>query len=149
MQSFSYLFSAMLTRACLLCATFMLATIAPVQVWAEDEESEEDAPAAEIHYVPLKPAFVTNYLATKLRYFKTDISIKVRGSATAEAIDRHQLYIRHNLVMLFSNQDQNTLNSQEGKHKLQEDALNEVVAVLNEENEPSDVEGILFTSFIV
>ncbi|MCG8316621.1 MAG: flagellar basal body-associated FliL family protein [Pseudomonadales bacterium] len=128
-----------------LVITMMIFLCSPLIAQAEEEEAAEP----EIQYVPLKPAFVTNYMAHKLRYFKADVTVKVRGAATAEAIDRHQPYIRHNLVMLFSAQDQNSLNSKEGKQKLQEDALNEVVSVLNEENEPTDVEGILFTSFIV
>ena len=128
-----------------LVITLMIVLCAPLAAQAEDDAAAEP----EIQYVPLKPAFVTNYMANKLRYFKADVTVKVRGGATAEAIDRHQPYIRHNLVMLFSAQDQNSLNSKEGKQKLQEDALNEVVSVLSEENEPADVEGILFTSFIV
>lgn len=140
--------SLLFSRSTLFALLVTLGMAMPLGVQAEEEEGE-GGPAAEVIYVPLKPAFVTNYKANKLRYFKTEVSIQVRGSATAEAIDRHKLYIRHNLVMLFSSQDQTTLNSNEGKQKLQEDALNQVVAVLNEESEPSDVEGILFTSFIV
>lgn len=119
--------------------------------FAEDEDSEgkEGAPQAETHYVPLKPSFVTNYQSRRLRYFKTDISIVASSAATVEAIKRHEIHIRHNLVMLFSNQDQTTLNSQEGKQKLQEEALDQVVSVLTDESEPTDVSGILFTSFIV
>ncbi len=116
---------------------------------AEDEAEEGANAKPETQYVPLKPSFVTNYQSPKLRYFKTDVTIVAKGSATADAINRHQMYIRHKLVMLFSSQDQSTLNSQEGKQQLQEDALNQVIEVLNEEDEPNDVTAILFTSFIV
>ena len=134
-------------KLAMFCA--IIGSLFSMPAYAEDEEGEGEEAKAETHYTPLKPSFVTNYQARKLHYFKTDVSIVATSSATVEAIQRHQLYIRHNLVMLFSSQDQTTLNSQEGKQKLQEDALNQVVSVLNEENEPSDVSGILFTSFIV
>lgn len=132
-----------------ICLLLIALAFYPLTAGAEEEAADGEAPLAEVHYVPLKPAFVTNYQAAKLRYFKADVTVKVRGTTTAEAIDRHLPYIRHNLVMLFSSQSGDALNSIEGKHKLQEDAMNQVIAVLNEENEASDVEDILFTSFIV
>ena len=120
--------------------------LASTPAMAEEEgEGIDDS----IQYVPIKPSFVTNYMSNKLRYFKADVTVKVRGTQTAEAIDRHIPYIRHNLVMLFSGQDEASLSSIEGKQKLQADALHQVVAVLDEESEPKEVEGILFTSFIV
>lgn len=123
---------------------FSQATLAEEDAPAEGEEMKQ-----EVQYVPLKPSFVTNYQANKLGYFKTDVTVITRGNATADAISRHLPYIRHNLVMLFSAQNSEALNSFEGKQKLQEDATNQVIAVLNEESESSDVEGVLFTSFIV
>lgn len=134
-------------RTALLLLLGFLSPLAVAEEEAEGGEGEEVL--EEIQYVPLKPAFVTNYQAARLRYFKTDVTVKVRGASTAEAIARHRPYIRHNLVMLFSSQTGEALNSVEGKQKLQEDALNQVVAVLSEQDESTDVEGILFTSFIV
>lgn len=129
----------------LMCSLFPLASSAEEEAGAEGEEDAKP----EIQYVPLKPSFVTNYQANKLGYFKTDVTIITLGPETADAITRHLPYIRHNLVMLFSAQNDEALSSLEGKQKLQEDAVNQVIAVLNEENESSDVEGVLFTSFIV
>lgn len=147
-----HLLRSFLLRACLLSALVaMPALLISPAAHAEDEEAEGDegAPAADVQYVPLKPSFITNYQDNRLRYFKTDVTVIARGNATAEAISRHLPHIRHNLVMLFSSQSAEALNSLEGKQKLQEDAASQVAAVLNEENESSDVAGILFTSFIV
>ena len=141
-----------LLRSLLLSTALIVpALLLPPAALAEDEPTEggEGAPAADVQYVPLKPSFITNYQDNKLRYFKTDVTVIAHGAATAEAITRHLPYIRHNLVMLFSSQSAEALNSLEGKQKLQEDAANQVAAVLAEENESSDVAGILFTSFIV
>ncbi len=109
----------------------------------------EDGDNGGVQYVPLIPAIVTNYQSKKLSYIKVEITLQVTGNATAEAIDRHLPYIRHNLVMLFSRQEEATLSSAEGKTQLKEDALAEVVSVLDSESEPTDIEAILFTSFIV
>lgn len=135
----------------LLTTLFMfiaLLTLTATGVNAEEAEADAEAKRS-VQYIPLKPAFVTNYQADKLRYFQADVTLTVRGSATVEAIERHTPYIRHKLVMLFSAQGADALNSVEGKSKLQEDALNQILEVLEEEKEPTDVEGVLFTSFIV
>ena len=124
----------------LLIASMLIAT-----AHAEDEA----APSAEVIYVELKPAFVTNYQSRKMGYLKADVTLKVKGGQTAEAVDRHKPAIRHHLVMLFSSQTMEALNSMEGKEMLKETALSEVVSALQEEGEPAEVQDILFTSFIV
>ena len=111
------------------------------------EEGEDGASA--VQYVPLKPAIITNYQSKKLSYIKAEITLQVTGNPTVEAIDRHRPYIRHNLVMLFSRQEEASLTSPDGKAQLKEDALAAVISALDSENEPTDIEAILFTSFIV
>ena len=113
------------------------------------EEGEGEGGLGSVQYVPLKPAIITNYQSKKLSYIKAEITLQVTGNTTAEAIERHLPYIRHNLVMLFSRQEEASLASAEGKARLKEDALAAVVSVLDSENEPTDIEAILFTSFIV
>lgn len=125
---------------------FILVLICPFSAWAEEEDA---APVNEVIYVELKPSFVANYQSRKVRYLKADVTLKVGDGATAEAISRHKPSIRHNLVMLFSRQMEEELNTMEGKQKLKEDALQEVIAALEIEGEPTGVEDILFTSFIV
>ncbi|OUS30188.1 hypothetical protein A9Q99_06835 [Gammaproteobacteria bacterium 45_16_T64] len=118
-------------------------------VFCSYASAEGDGDGGGVQYVPLSPAIITNYQSKNLSYVKAEITLQVSGSATAEAIDRHLPFIRHNLVMLFSRQDETSLTSPDGKIKLKEDALAAVVAALDEESEPSDIEAILFTSFIV
>lgn len=113
--------------------------------------AEDEAPAVneDVIYVELTPPFVTNYMSNKVGYIKADVTLKVKGGPTAEAINRHEPFIRHNLVMLFSRQASESINSMEGKQHLKEEALNEVISVLESEGEATNVEDILFTSFIV
>ncbi len=110
---------------------------------------EAPAPTSGVSYVELSPSFVTNYLSAKIRHLKADVTLKVEGSATADAVMRHQPYIRNNLVMLFSRQSEEALQSPEGRQHLKEEALQEVINALQAESEPADVKEVLFTSFIV
>ena len=126
-------------------AFFFIYMFATSQLHAEEVEEGSRG----VQYVPLKPAIITNYQSKKLSYIKAEITLQVTSNATAEAIDRHLPYIRHNLVMLFSRQEESTLASAEGKSRLKEDALAAVISALDSENEPTDIEAILFTSFIV
>lgn len=111
--------------------------------------SKEEADPEGITYVELAPAFVTNFVAPKIRYLKADVTLKVKGTATADAVNRHVPFIRNNLVMLFSRQEEEALNSPEGRQHLKEEALQEVINALQAESEPTDVQEVLFTSFIV
>jgi flagellar FliL protein len=126
-------------------AFFFIYIFATSLLHAEDGEEG----LGNVQYIPLKPAIITNYQSKKLSYIKVEITLQVTGNETAEAIDRHLPYIRHNLVMLFSRQEEGTLASAEGKSRLKEDALAAVISVLDSENEPTEIEAILFTSFIV
>ena len=112
--------------------------------------TEEAAPTgSQVQYVELSPSFVTNYIAPKIRHLKADVTLKVEGSATADAVNRHQPFIRNNLVLLFSRQSEEALQSPEGRQHLKEEALQEVINALQSESEPTDVKEVLFTSFIV
>lgn len=127
-----------------------LILLSPWSLYAEDEgEGEEAAPSEEVIYVELKPPFITNYQSRKIRYLKADVTLKVSTGETADAVSRHKASIRHNLVMLFSRQMEEGLNTQEGKQQLKEDALKEVISALEMEGEPTEVQDILFTSFIL
>ena len=116
--------------------------------YAEEEEAAEAA-ESNAQYVELKPSFVTNYQAHRMGYLKADVTLMVKDQKTADAVDLHMPAIRNNLVMLFSRQDENMLNSTEGKMHLREEALQEVVAALQSEGAPNNVEDVLFTSFLV
>lgn len=128
-----------------LLALLMLTSSLQASGGGNAAEASPDA----ISYVELAPAFVTNFQAPKIRYLKADVSLKVKGTPTADAVQRNLPYIRHNLVMLFSRQTEESLNSPEGRQHLKDEALQEVISALQAESEPVDVQEVLFTSFIV
>ena len=100
-------------------------------------------------YLQIKPSIVTNYGgAGKLRYFKSDISLRV-VSADEERVAWHLPYIRSELVSLFSRQDEAALTTREGKEGLRQQALEAVQEVLQEEEGAPMIEDLLFTNFII
>jgi len=117
--------------------------------WAEDTEGTEKIQEAKVEYVDLKPSIIANYVAPTLHYLKADLTLQVRGAETVKAIERQRPHIIHNLVMLFSRQDHETVSSSEGRDRLKQESLAEVIQALEAEDEPADIEAVLFTSFIV
>lgn len=120
----------------------------PKEEAAEEEEGEGKG-GAKVSYVALEPAFVTNFTDERIRYIRTDVSIKVKGEKTQEAIREHTFAIRHHLIMLLNRQTDQDLRSIEGRTQLAQDATAEVITVLQSESSPTDVEEVLFTSFVI
>jgi flagellar FliL protein len=119
--------------------------------------SSDAAPAAQAAtvkkpaiYYALPPAFVVNFsVAGRQRFLQTDVSLLIRDTDVSAALDLHKPAIRNSLVMLFSAQNFDTLQTIEGKEALREQALTNVQAVLQKEIGKAGVEQILFTSFVM
>ena len=108
--------------------------------------AEEEASPS---YLEIKPSIVTNYGGVgKLRYFKSDISLRVLSS-DEERVMWHLPYIRSELVSLFSRQDELALTTREGKEGLRQQALEAAQNVLQEEEGAPLIEDLLFTNFII
>lgn len=120
----------------------------PTPSFAEDEAAAE-APIAAI-YIPIKPSFVVNYGGPgRLRYIKADITLRVKDSTTANQVRHHIPYLRNNLVLLLSKQTDDAVDTQAGKELLRQAALEEIHAVLEEEEGESGVVDLYFDNFIV
>ncbi len=117
---------------------------------AQDDAGESDKPMPAI-YLPIKPAFVVNYGGEgRLRYLKTEISVRLKNNETAGMVRHHLPLIRNNLVMLFAAQTDDDLQSQEGREMLRGKVLEQVKLVL--EQEGGDADGVVdafFSTFVV
>jgi flagellar FliL protein len=101
-------------------------------------------------YVPFKPAFVVNYGGPgRLKYIKTEISVRVQDSKTASAVQRHMPYLRNNIVMLLSAQTEEAVSSQEGKEVLRKAALEKVRELIHAEEKLDGIIDLYFTAFLV
>ncbi len=118
---------------------------------AEGEEGEQmSMPNTGSIYIPLKPPFVVNYGgAGRLRYLKADITVRLQDAGVANSVRHHMPYIRNNLVMLFSAQTDESINSQEGKEALRQEALKEVRDVIMQEDKREGVVDLYFNTILV
>ncbi|MDT8387908.1 MAG: flagellar basal body-associated FliL family protein [Thiogranum sp.] len=118
-----------------------------------DSSSVEPAKAAQkdpMNYVPLDPPFVVNFSAdSDIRFLQITLEAGSRDPAVIESIKAHRPAIRNSLVMLFSSQDPQALNSREGKEQLRAATLAELRKVLKIETGVSGVENVFFTSFVM
>jgi flagellar protein FliL len=102
-------------------------------------------------YIPLGEALVVNYGGPgRLKYLRADVSLRVRNSQEAAIVRHHMPLIRGNLVMLFSRQDEETVNTQTGRESLRQLALEETNQLLaEEEGQANLVRDLLFSNFVV
>lgn len=140
-------------RRLALCALLALMAASPLAL-AEDEEAAA-APKSRPIYLPLKPPFVVNYGGQgRLKYLKAELSVRVVDSNAANSIRHHMPFIRNNLVLLFSKQSEEDIDTQEGKELLRQAALEEIRnIVLAEDGERDDGESgivdLYFNNFVI
>ncbi len=127
----------------------LLALSLPCAVLANEAEGKEDE-APKVAYVNLVPALVGNYgSGPRLKVYKADIALRVTGSEAQDRVEHHEPLIRNQLVMLFSQQTDETLGNVEAKEKLRQEALKQVQQVLNQEEGKPLVDDLLFNNLIV
>ncbi|WP_024461981.1 flagellar basal body-associated FliL family protein [Marinimicrobium sp. LS-A18] len=111
------------------------------------EEEQEDGQL----YVPLSEPLVVNYGGPgRLKYLRAEVSLRLDQSRDAGVIRHHMPLIRHHLVMLFSRQGEEEINTQSGREQLRQTALAETNALLAQEEGREDVvRDLLFRNFVV
>ncbi len=115
---------------------------------AEDEEGEKLA--EEVRYVELKPPFVTNYGGPgKLKYVKAEVSLRVDSQEAFRAVNSHIPSLRHTIIMVLSQQTDDTVTTMEGKEQIRLQALSELQEIMSKEEGGKMIEDLLFSSFFV
>jgi flagellar FliL protein len=112
-------------------------------------QAQEEAPAASVQYVELKPAFVgTVGPGPKIQYMKVDVALRANDAAAVPRIEYHDPLIRNALVSLFAHETLESLATLEGKEALRGKALATVREVLEEEEGKPLVDDLLFTNLV-
>lgn len=112
---------------------------------------EDDPETTGNIYVPVSEPLVVNYGGPgRLKYLRAELSLRVNSARDATIVRHHMPLIRSNLVMLFSRQSSEDVNTQTGREQLRQLALEETNALLaTEEGEPRLVKDLLFNNFVV
>jgi flagellar FliL protein len=101
-------------------------------------------------YYPLKPAIIVNFQARgRQRFLQAELTLLVRDEMVIQAVETHMPMIRNSLVMLFGGQTYEELQTAEGKELLQEQAVQQLQALLEQETGKPGVEKVLFTNFVM
>lgn len=112
-----------------------------------DKKSEAQEPAL---YLDLTPAFVVNLADEEaVRFLQVEVELMARDAKVIDAAKAHTPRIRNAILMLLGQQHAHDLVSREAKENLQKQALAEVQKALQEENAPSDIGAVYFTSFVI
>ncbi|MCY1530758.1 Flagellar basal body-associated protein FliL [compost metagenome] len=128
----------------------LLALTLPLLAIANEDEEPKEGEAPKVAYIDLVPSLVGNYgSGPRLKYYKADISLRVSGAEAEEKVTRHEPLIRNQLVMLFSQQTDESLGSSDAKEKLRQEALKQVQQVLHSEEDQPLVDDLLFNNLIV
>ena len=102
-------------------------------------------------YTKLDPPFVVNFEAKGImRFLQIQVEVMSRDKETVEMLKQHDPLIRNNLLMLFSNQNFDKINSLEGREALRAEALKSIgEAIKSEGGKPKKIEQLYFTSFVM
>lgn len=75
-------------------------------------------------YLPLEPPFVVNFTHRgTLRYLQLSLELMYHNEAILQKVSENMPAIRNDLILLFSNQDYETLSTLEGKEELRDKVL--------------------------
>jgi len=115
----------------------------------EDAEPVEEVKLPAV-YLDIKPPFVVTYdVSGKQRYMQVFVSAQSRDQASLDAMELHMPLIRNKLIMLFSGQDFQQLQTTEGKESLRVSSLTLINEMLEKESSGSSIEQVLFTNFVM
>lgn len=120
----------------------------------EDNGADSEAPVEEVKlpavYLDIKPPFVVTYdVSGKQRYMQVFVSAQSRDQASLDAMELHMPLIRNKLIMLFSAEDFQQLQTAEGKESLRASSLALINEMLEKESSGSSIEQVLFTNFVM
>ena len=100
----------------------------------------------EVFYHALEPAFVVN-LQEKSRFVKASVQIMAHEEQIVEDVKQHNPAIRHEMIMLLSDQSIKDVTHIKGREKLRSEALAALQKVLEENTGKKGIEAVFFTSF--
>lgn len=101
-------------------------------------------------YFPLKPPIIVNFQARgRQRFLQADVTLMTREDDVVEAIETHMPMIRNALVIKFSSQIYEELQTEPGRELLRQESLEELQNIMLQEIDKTGIEKLLFTNFVM
>lgn len=101
-------------------------------------------------YVDLAPPFTVNFRGARgPRFLQIAVGVMTREAEVEELLKQHMPVIRNQLILLFSSQSSEELDSREGKEKLIQETLETIQGVLKKAAGKQGIEAVYFTSFVM
>lgn len=120
-------------------------------------EAEGDAPSEEMVqtegpaiYLELEQPFVVDFMVSgRQRYLQLSMTLKSRDPDQVDAVKIHMPLIRNSLVLLFSSQSFDELQTIAGKQALKAASAEAINNILIQETGLGGIEDVLFTNFVM
>ena len=105
--------------------------------------------SGDVFYIPMQPAFVTNYGGPgRLKYMKVDMTLMVEGARGAQVIEQQMPLIRNVIVLNLARQNENNVVTASGQERIRQQILQVLQEALQVEVGQPVVSEVLFTNFI-
>lgn len=116
----------------------------------DPEQDLEEVVKSPAIYFPLKPPLIVNYEARgRQRFLQAEVSVMSRDSEVIEAVELHMPRIRNSLILLFSGQVYEEMQTDEGREILRQQVLAEMQNIMEEEIGKPGIERVLFTNLVM
>ncbi|AKH22033.1 flagellar basal body protein FliL [Sedimenticola thiotaurini] len=127
----------------MLLSTLLIFTT--LQLFAADSDNEESAGLA---YYELTPSIVVN-VKGRAKYIRCDVQLMTQDGSNLPAISLHAPALRHELLLLLSDQDGPKIRTTKGKEKLRKQALKALRRVMKELAGDEMIDDLFFTTYLV
>ncbi|MDH5181710.1 MAG: flagellar basal body-associated FliL family protein [Gammaproteobacteria bacterium] len=117
----------------------------------KDGDKEEAEQIKEAFYLPLGPEFIVNFSdGQPVNYMQITITIMSHYQQYIDVATANLPRIRHEIVILLSNQQYSELRTRDGKEKLRKAILDKLRTIVISPNpNANSIEAVYFTDFIM
>ena len=113
-------------------------------------QDEEEPELGDPIYLKLEPPLTVNFeRGQRISYLQAEVEVMARSEEALDAVEKHMPVVRNNLLMLFSDQSFQELNTRAGREELRRKSLEEINGILDERGAQGEVEAVYFTSFVM
>lgn len=108
----------------------------------------DDQGLAALAYYELSPSIVVN-VKGRAKYIRCDVQLMTRNGANLPVISLHAPALRHELLLLLSDQDGTKIRTTKGKEKLRRKALKALQGVMKKLAGDQMIDDLFFTTYLV